>query len=115
MYSPLVMTMGGKTFSDEILERIKAATRRLDLLIGDLMTYSRVAQVDVTLEADVTNGRLISFIEQHARVSDRTFNDGRIEIQAVMGKKMLADLSNNDQVEVKRVLPLSPVIRGEAG
>lgn len=34
----------------EILERIKAATRRLDLLIGDLMAYSRIAQVDVTLE-----------------------------------------------------------------
>lgn len=34
----------------EMLERIKAATRRLDLLIRDLMAYSRIAQVDVRLE-----------------------------------------------------------------
>lgn len=34
----------------EMLEKIKDATRRLDLLIRDLMAYSRIAQADVTLE-----------------------------------------------------------------
>jgi len=59
--------------------------------------------VDVLLEADVTNGRLLSFIESHTRVQDRKFLDSRVQIRAVMGKQTLEDLSNNDQVQVKRV------------
>ena len=57
-------------------------------------------QVEVTLEADITNGRLISFIESHTRISDRQFADGKTQIRAIMGKKTLADLSANDQVKV---------------
>jgi GTP-binding protein HflX len=60
-------------------------------------------QVDVTLEAEVTNGRLISFVESHARVYDRQFTDGRVQMRAVMGRRTLADLSRNDQVDVKAV------------
>jgi len=63
----------------------------------------RGQQVDVTLEADVTNGRLISFIESHARVHDRQFLDGKVQMKAVMGKRTLADLSRNEQVAVKTV------------
>ncbi|HEX4794204.1 MAG TPA: GTPase HflX [Humisphaera sp.] len=63
----------------------------------------RGQQVDVTLEADVANGRLISFIESHSRVHDRQFIDSRIQLKAVMGRKTLADLSRNEQVEVKVV------------
>ena len=63
----------------------------------------RGQQVDVTLEADVANGRLISFIESHARVHDRQFVNGKVQMKAVMGKRTLADLSRNDQVEVKTV------------
>ena len=67
----------------------------------------RGQQVDVTLEADVTNGRLLSFIESHTRVHDRQFIDGRVQIKAIMGKRTLADLSRNEQVEVKAVMPNS--------
>lgn len=63
----------------------------------------RGQQVDVTLEADVTNGKLISFIESHSRVHSREFNDGRVEIKAIMGKQTLADLSRNGQVDIKIV------------
>jgi GTP-binding protein HflX len=80
---------------------------RTGLGLADLAeaTYQAVRghQVDVTLEADVTNGKLISFIESHSRIHDRQFNDGRIQIKAVMGKRTLADLSRNDQVEIKDV------------
>jgi hypothetical protein len=51
----------------------------------------------------VTNGRLLSFIESHSRIHDRQFMDGRVQIKAVMGKRTLADLSRNEQVEVKAV------------
>jgi GTP-binding protein HflX len=63
----------------------------------------RGTQVDVTLEADVTNGKLLAFIESHARIHDRQFLDGRVQLKAVMGKRTLADLSRNEQVEVKAV------------
>jgi GTP-binding protein HflX len=67
----------------------------------------RGQQVDVTLEAELTNGRLISFIESHSRVHDRQFTDGRVTFKAVMGKRTLADLSRNQQVEIKEVAPLN--------
>ena len=57
----------------------------------------------MTLEADVTNGRLIAFIESHTRIHDRQFLDGRIRLKAIMGKRTLADLSRNDQVAVMAV------------
>jgi GTP-binding protein HflX len=63
----------------------------------------RGQQVDVTLEADVANGRLLSFIESHTRVHDRQFHDGRIQMKAIMGKRTLADLSKNEQVEIQKV------------
>jgi len=66
--------------------------------------HVRGQQVDVTLEADVTNGRLISFIESHTRVQERHFVDGRVEFRVIMGKQTLADLSRNGQVEIKSVV-----------
>jgi GTP-binding protein HflX len=65
--------------------------------------HMRGMQVQVTLEAAITNGRLISFIERHAEVKTRDFLDGRITMTAIMGKQTLADLEKNDQVEVKKV------------
>jgi GTP-binding protein HflX len=65
--------------------------------------FIRGQQVNVLMEADVTNGRLLSFIESNTRVDDRRFIDGRVEIRAIMGKKTLADLARNGQVEIKSV------------
>ena len=79
----------------------------MDKLTERVYQELRGQQVDVTLEADVTNGRLIAFIESHTRIHDRQFVDGRIQLKAIMGKKTLADLSRNDQVEVKTVETLS--------
>jgi GTP-binding protein HflX len=58
-------------------------------------------QVDVTLEADTANGKLISFIESRTRVHEREFDDERVTFKVTMGKQMLADLLRNDQVEIK--------------
>ena len=85
---------------------ISAKTGRgLDKLTEAVHRHVRGQQVDVTLEADVTNGRLMSFIESHTRIHDRQFMDGRVRIKTIMGKRTLADLSRNDQVEVVRVEP----------
>jgi GTP-binding protein HflX len=84
---------------------ISAKTGRgLDRLQEAVYHHLRGTQVEVALEADVTNGRLISFIESRTRVQDREFLDGRVRFKTVMGKQTLADLSNNEQVEIKSVV-----------
>jgi GTP-binding protein HflX len=65
--------------------------------------FVRGQQVQAVLECDVTNGRLISFIESHTRVSHREFKGERVEFIAVLGRQTLADLAKNGQVEVKSV------------
>jgi GTP-binding protein HflX len=72
-------------------------------LLETVFKIVRGMQVNVTLEADVTNGRLISFIESHTRVNKRQFTDNRVEFQAIMGKQTLAELARNGQVEIKIV------------
>ncbi|HZL38391.1 MAG TPA: GTPase HflX [Tepidisphaeraceae bacterium] len=72
-------------------------------LVKKVHDAARGQQVDVTLEADETNGKLLAFIESRARVHDRQFEGGKVRIKAIMGKRTLADLSRNDQVEVKAV------------
>ena len=64
-------------------------------------------QVEVTLEADVANGRLLSFLESHTRIQKRDYTDGRVNMVAIMGKQTLADLSRNDQVEIHNVVGAS--------
>jgi GTP-binding protein HflX len=83
---------------------ISARTGRgLHELQEAVYNFVRGQQVDVTLEADVTNGRLISFIESHTRVHGREVLDGRLRLKAVMGRNTLADLSRNDQVALLAV------------
>jgi GTPase len=78
----------------------------LDKLTEAVYRHVRGQQVDVTLEADVANGRLLAFIESHTRIHDRQFMDGRVQLKAIMGKRTLADLARNEQVEVKAVASL---------
>lgn len=86
---------------------ISAKTGRgLDELLAAVIRAVRGQQVDVLLEADMTNGRLLAFIEKHSRVHDREYLDGRVRLKAIMGKHTLADLTRNDQVEIEKVSPV---------
>ena len=71
--------------------------------------FVRGQQVDVTIEADVTNGRLLSFIESHTRVVQRDTEGDRIRVIATMGKQTLADLSRNEQAQIIHVEPAGEV------
>jgi GTP-binding protein HflX len=83
---------------------ISAKTGRgLEKLHEAVYAAVRGTQVDVTLQADVTNGRLLSFLESHTRIREREFLDGKVQIKAVMGKRTFEDLRRNDQVEVVAV------------
>ncbi len=63
----------------------------------------RGQQVQAVLECDVTNGKLIAFIESHTRIEHREYQADRVQFVAVMGKQTLAELARNGQVEVKTV------------
>ena len=62
-------------------------------------------QVRVELEADVTDGKVLAFIESHARVEERAFVEGRARLVAVMGRQTLAELSQQGRVDVTKVDP----------
>jgi GTP-binding protein HflX len=77
--------------------------RGIDELYKAVCAFVHGQQVEVELEADAANGKLLTFIESHAKVQDRQFADGRVTLKAVMGKRTLADLSRNGQVLVRAV------------
>ncbi len=58
----------------------------------------RGQQAEAVLEVDVTNGRLIAFIESHTRVLERDVVDGRMRFRVIVGRQTLADLARNEQV-----------------
>jgi GTP-binding protein HflX len=70
-----------------------------------VLSHVRGQQVEVTLEADPTDGRLMAFIESHAHVRQREFFDGRVQMRAVIGRRAMEELARNQQVEVKSVEP----------
>ncbi|MBV8779945.1 MAG: GTPase HflX [Phycisphaerae bacterium] len=57
-------------------------------------------QVEATLECDVTNGRLISFIESNTQVMEREFSDDHVRFTAVVGRETLDELQRNVEVTV---------------
>ena len=75
----------------------------LDALAEAVYGRVRGQQLEVTLEADVTDGRLLAFIESHTRVQGREFVDGRVRVRAVVGRQTLSELSRNPGVEVHEV------------
>lgn len=60
-------------------------------------------QVEAILEADLTNGRLMSFLESHTTVHQRQFLDGRVRLHVRVGKQLLAELARNPQVQIATV------------
>jgi GTP-binding protein HflX len=78
-------------------------------LLAAVLSQVRGQQLEVTLEADSTDGRLMSFIESHSHVRQREYVDGRVQLRAVMGRRALTDIARNQQVEVKSVEQASEI------
>jgi GTP-binding protein HflX len=62
-------------------------------------------QVEVLLEMDVTNGRMISFVESHTRVQEREFVDGKAKMRVVIGRKNLEELTRAGDVTATEIAP----------
>ncbi len=65
--------------------------------------YIRGQQVEVTLRADVTDGRLLAFLESHSRVQERQIVEGQVEMTTVMGRRTLLDVKRNEAVQILAV------------
>ncbi|MCY2950635.1 MAG: GTPase HflX [Planctomycetota bacterium] len=92
-----------RTLNPEAIPVSARTGKGIERLVEAVAGFVHGQQVEVTLEADVTNGRLLTYIESHSRIEQREFADGRVTLRAVMGKNTLADLSRNGQVEIKAV------------
>lgn len=71
-------------------------------LVEHVYRFVRGQQVEAVLSMPVTDGRLISFIESHTRVCDRTFDDGNVRFTVIVGKRTLSDLARHPGLEIVR-------------
>jgi GTP-binding protein HflX len=71
-----------------------------------VLNFIRGTQFDVTIELDVGDGKLVSFLETHLLVHERSYHDSRVRLRATVGKKTLAELSRNESIELLRAEPL---------
>jgi hypothetical protein len=62
-----------------------------------------VGSIEARLVVNDTDGKLISFIESHTRVQERTYEDGKVMLDVVVGRHTLKDLSRNEAVEIRSV------------
>ncbi|HTW94145.1 MAG TPA: GTPase HflX, partial [Tepidisphaeraceae bacterium] len=73
----------------------------LDRLCDAVASQVRGQQVRVTIEAEVTDGKLLAFLESRVAIEGRQFTDGRIIIHGTVGRRLLNDLSRNESLSVK--------------
>ncbi|MGC4056840.1 MAG: hypothetical protein QM743_01800 [Chitinophagaceae bacterium] len=72
----------------------------LDQLSKAVLDFVRGQRSDVTLQVDVRDGKLISFIESHTLVRAREIDDTTMRIAVTVGKQTLADLRRNEGVVI---------------
>jgi GTP-binding protein HflX len=75
----------------------------IEQLVARAIDVVRGPQVQATIEADMSDGRLMTWLESRARVRSRQFADGRARIVALLGKNTLSELSRNPRVQIVRV------------
>ncbi len=68
------------------------------------------SQIEVVIEADVTDGRVLSYIESHSRVQEREFIEGRARMRVLIGKKLLEELKRHEGVTVSETLPRADIL-----
>jgi len=97
-----------RTLNPEAIPISAKTAKGLEQLQEAVYQIVRGHQLEVVLECDVTNGKLISFIEKHTRVQSRDFvENDRVRFVVVVGKQTLADLQGNDQLEIRSAKHLS--------
>jgi len=66
--------------------------------------YVRGQQVEVEVETDLTNGKLLAFLESQCRIEDRQFIDGKARLKMIVGRNFLKDLQGNPDLDIVSVV-----------
>lgn len=70
-------------------------------LVDEVLNQVRGQQHEVELECDLTNGKLISFIEKHTLVQNREVRDDKLVLHVIVGRNTYEGLQRNDQVVIR--------------
>ena len=81
---PLAIPMSART--GEGLSRLAAA-------VSDALTHHFV---DVDVEADVSNGRLLASLAKNTEILSRTYTDGRVSVHCRVPRKFLGQISSDE-------------------
>ena len=73
----------------------------LSEVIEAVIKFVRGHQVDVRLECNVTDGKLVNFIRTHTRVNEEQINDNTMIFDVTVGKQLLEQIKQNDQVTIR--------------
>jgi GTPase len=93
---PTVMTVLRQKYPDALV--VSALTGKgADELTGEVAEISRGGLINVLLQANCGNGRLMQFIAQHAEIEQQTYNESTAEITAVMSADRLKMLETFGQ------------------
>ena len=65
--------------------------------------YVRGQQVEVELEVNSNEGKLVSFLEAQCRIDDRQYEDDKLRLKAIIGRGFLKDLQNNERIAILSV------------
>lgn len=65
-----------------------------------VLRFVRGQQVNVRLECDVTQGKLIHFLRTHGRIYHEQIDHQTLILEMVVGKQLLEQLRRNEQVKV---------------
>jgi GTP-binding protein HflX len=91
-----------RTLHPEAIAISARTGKGLEKLVDRVLGILRRSQREVTLEVDVTDGRLISFIESHTRVIDRAFLDGVARFTVGANDQLIQELQRNEGVTFRK-------------
>ncbi len=80
----------------------------VDQMHAAVQKFVRGQQVRVQLATDQASGKLLAFLEANSRIEDRQYDEHRVRLTMIMGRRLFHDLTANQQVEIISSKPLEP-------
>lgn len=79
-------------------------------LVERVAAFVRGQQTYAVVVLPATDGRLLSDVERLARVLDRRYDNGHVELELVIGQRTLSELAHHQDVEIRRLRPVSAAL-----
>jgi GTP-binding protein HflX len=89
-----------KTLHPESIAISARAGTGLDKLSLAVLDFVRGQSVEATLRIDASDGRLVSFLERHTRITDRRYEGDRVEVDVRVGRRAFEEIRRNESIEI---------------